>query len=54
MVILTGTRGGTEAKGKTITGGTHVAFRFDYVLSDFGKLTKPEIPAEARKVLARN
>lgn len=53
VVILTGTRSGTETKGKTIIGGKHAAFHFTYDLSDFGKLKKPNIPAEAQKLLAR-
>ncbi len=55
VVILTGTKGtGTETKGKKIIGGKHVAFHFDYDLSEFGKLKKPAIPPEAQKLLARS
>ena len=53
MLILTGTRGATETKGKKIVGGKHVAFTFKYTLSDFGKVEKLEVPAEAQKVLAK-
>ena len=53
MVILTGSKGGTETKGKQITGGKHVAFHFKYELSDFGKVEKPEIPLPAQKLLAK-
>ncbi len=52
--LLTAQKGGeTEAKGRKITGGKHVAFHFIYDLSDFGKLTKPTIPPEAMKLLAK-
>jgi hypothetical protein len=54
MVILTGTRGSTESKDKKIVGGKHVAFHFDYRLSDFGKLKRPAIPPEAQRLLARS
>jgi hypothetical protein len=54
VVILTGTKGGnTEAKGKSIVGGKHVAFHFDYSLSEFGKLQKPTIPPEVMKMLVK-
>ena len=53
VVILTGTRDGTESKGGKITGGKHVAFRFDYQLSEYGKLKKPVIPPEAQRLLAK-
>jgi len=53
VVILTGTRDGTESKDKKITGGKHVAFHFEYELTEFGKLKKPVIPAEAQKLLAK-
>lgn len=53
MVVLTGSRGGTETKGKQIVGGTHVAFLFQYELSDFGKLEKPQIPLAAQKLLTK-
>jgi len=52
IVILTGTKGtNTEANGMKITGGKHVAFHYDYDLSDFEKLQPPKIPAEAWKQL---
>ena len=54
MVILTGTKAGTESKGKQITGGRHVAFHFKYELSDFGKVDKPQIPLEAQRLLAKS
>ena len=53
MLILTGTRGGTEAKGKQIVGGKHVAFHFEYRLSDFGKVERIQVPPEAQRVLAQ-
>jgi hypothetical protein len=53
MVVLTGSKGETEAKDKKITGGKHVSFRFDYKLSEFGKLKKPAIPTEAQRLLAK-
>ena len=53
VTILTGTKGGTETKGKAITGGRHVAFHFRYDLSEFGKLKKPTVPPEAQKLLAK-
>ena len=54
MLVLTGTRGATETKGKKITGGKHVAFHFQYRLTDFGKVEKLEVPPEAQKLLAKN
>ena len=54
VVILTGSRGGTEAKGKKIMGGEHVAFHFTYKLSDFGKVEKPVVPPEAARLLAKS
>ena len=53
VLILTGTRGSTEAKEKKITGGKHVAFHFRYDLSQFGKLKKPKLPSDAQKLLAK-
>ncbi len=53
MTVLAGQKGGTETKGKKITGGKHVAFHFLYTLSDFGKLKMPAIPPEARGLLAK-
>ena len=53
MVILTGEKGSTEAKGKKITGGRHVAFLFNYKLSEYDTLKRPVIPPEAAKLLAR-
>jgi len=53
VTALTGRRGTTEAKGKKIVGGEHAAFHFEYRLSDFGKVEKPEVPHEAAKVLAK-
>ena len=54
LIVLTGTRGATEKKGKTILGGRHVAFHFNYELNSFGKLKKPTIPPEAQKLLAKS
>jgi hypothetical protein len=53
ITALTGRRGQTRAEGKKIVGGEHAAFIFEYTLSEFGKVEKPEVPAEAAKVLAR-
>jgi hypothetical protein len=53
MLVLTGTRGGTESKNKKITGGKHVSFQFEYQLSEFGNVAEPKLPLEAQKVLAR-
>ena len=53
MLLLTGTKGGTEAKGKQIVGGKHVAFHFEYRLSDFGKVERIKIPPEAERLLAQ-
>jgi len=53
MVILTASKGETESKDRKITGGKHVAFRFDYKLSEYGKLKKPAIPTEAQRLLAK-
>lgn len=53
LVVLSAQKGETETEGKKITGGRHAAFHFRYQLSSFGKLTKPVIPAEALKQLAR-
>ena len=54
MVVLTGSRGGTEAKGKQIVGGRHVSFLFKYELSGFGQVQKPQIPLPAQKILAKS
>ena len=54
VLILTGARGQTEAVGKKIVGGNHVAFHFRYELSQFGKLKKPTIPPEAQRLLAKS
>jgi hypothetical protein len=53
ITALTGRRGTTRAKGKTIVGGEHAAFHFEYALSDFGKVKAPDMPNEAAKVLAK-
>ena len=55
VVLLAATRGETEVDAKKrIVGGRHVAFHFQYSLSDFGKIEKPAIPREALRLLARN
>lgn len=54
MLVLTGTRGATETKGKRIVGGKHVAFHFKYRLDDFGQVEKVQVPPEAQKILAKN
>jgi len=42
--------GGRSVKNHKIVGGNHVAFHFEYELSDFG--SKPgTIPSEAKKIL---
>ncbi len=53
ILLLTGTREGTVMKDKKIIGGRHVAFHFEYELSNFGKLKTPKIPPEAEKLLAK-
>ncbi len=53
VLLLTGTREGTVVKDKKIVGGRHVAFHFEYGLSNFGKLKAPKIPPEAEKLLAK-
>ena len=52
LTVLSGQRGKTEAKGQKIVGGEHVAFHFEYSLSEFDKVKSPEVPAEAQKLLA--
>lgn len=52
-VLIAAIKGESEAKGKKIVGGRHVAFHFKYTLSDFGKVKPPSVPKEARKLLAR-
>jgi len=52
-VVLSGTRGGTEAKGMKIIGGKHVAFHFQYEICSFGELKRPAVPPEALKQLAK-
>ena len=55
MVLCAAIRGETESnKAKKIVGGRHVAFHFDYTLSDYGKIEKPSVPVEAMKLLARD
>ena len=54
VVILTGAKGQTEAKGRQITGGKHVVFHLTYEMSSFGKLPKPKIPPAAQRVLAKS
>jgi hypothetical protein len=53
FVVMTGEKGGTEAKGKKITGGRHVVFMFEYKLGDYDQLKAPTLPPEAAKLLAR-
>ncbi len=55
MVLLAATKGETEVDKATkkIVGGKHVAFWFNYKFSDFGKITKPDVPREAQRILAR-
>ncbi len=50
LTVLTGQKGETLTKGKKIIGGKHVAFHFEYNLTDFGK-TKVEIESGAVKFL---
>lgn len=55
MVLCTAIRGETETnKAKKIVGGRHVAFQFDYTLSDYGKVEKTSVPVAAMKLLARD
>lgn len=54
VLLLAAIRGETESdKTKRIVGGRHVAFHFEYTLSDFGKVEKPQIPFEAMRLLAK-
>ncbi len=53
VTVLTGRKGGTEKEGKKIVGGEHVVFQFSYALKKFGKVERPEIPAPAKKLLAK-
>ena len=53
MTVLTGRRGSTITKGKKIVGGEHVAFHFNYALSDFGAEKAPSIPPEANRILTK-
>jgi hypothetical protein len=52
--VLTARKGTTEIKGEKIVGGQHVAFHFEYQLSEFDKVSPPKIPPEAGKLLAKN
>lgn len=52
LTVLTGKRGTTVVKKGKIIGGDHVAFHFEYSLSDYGKVERPKIPAAAKKLLA--
>jgi hypothetical protein len=52
LTVLSGQRGKTLAKGQKIVGGEHVAFHFEYSLSEFNEVKPPEIPADAQKLLA--
>ena len=52
MLVLAGTKGGTEREGRRIVGGEHVSMMFDFRLDDFGEIEKPDIPAPALKLLA--
>ncbi len=54
VTVLTGRKSGTEKKDGKILGGEHVAFHSEYLLSDFGKVQSPKIPAEAQKLLAKS
>jgi hypothetical protein len=54
MVILAAVKGETEIdKSKRIVGGKHIAFHFNYKLSEFGKVEKPKIPKDAEKLLSK-
>ncbi len=52
LTVLTGRKGDTIVKGGRIVGGDHVAFHFEYTISNYEKVEAPEIPAAARKLLA--
>jgi hypothetical protein len=52
MTVLAGRRGATEKEGRKIVGGEHVAFHFTYLLKDYGKVKRLEIPREAARLLA--
>jgi hypothetical protein len=54
VLLLAAIRGETECdKAKRIVGGRHVAFEFEYRLSQFGKVEKPQVPFEAMRLLAK-
>lgn len=54
MTLLAAVKGETEIDAKKkITGGRHVAFKFKYSLSDFGKVEKLAVPPAAQKLLAK-
>ncbi len=52
VLVMAGTRDGTEREGRKIVGGKHVAMHFTYDLKDFGEIEKPEIPKPAAKLIA--
>ena len=50
ILLLTGQKGLTEVKNNKIVGGDHVAFHFEYELSEFGRKAG-SIPPKAKKIL---
>lgn len=52
VLLLTGQKGATITKKGEIIGGDHVAFYFDYALSNFNA-TKIDMPADAQRALAK-
>jgi hypothetical protein len=52
LTVLTGKKGATEEKNGKIVGGDHVAFHFEYSLTEFDKPEVPDIPDDAMKLLA--
>ena len=52
VLLLTGQKGATITKNGKIVGGDHVAFYFDYALSEFNT-TEVKMPADARRALAK-
>ena len=52
VLLLTGQKGTTITKNGKIVGGDHVAFYFDYALSEFDT-AKIEMPRDAQTALAQ-
>ena len=52
VLLLTGQKGATKIKNKKIVGGDHVAFHFEYKLSQFGR-KQETIPTDAQAMLRK-